>query len=67
MRSLKRIRLVAYRSELLSELDRIHKCYLSVYATMLHVTHSEGPIEILACEVKEVRNKKVALVKILWQ
>ncbi|KAA3466814.1 receptor-like protein kinase [Gossypium australe] len=79
MRSLKRIRLVTYMLALLSELDRIHKCYICYRSDLSHVislidigiqldkTHNKGLIEILACEAKELKNKKVALVKIFWQ
>ncbi|KAA3488044.1 receptor-like protein kinase [Gossypium australe] len=38
-----------------------------IYATTFDMTHSEGLIEIMACEVKELRNKKVTLVKKIWQ
>ncbi|KAA3465705.1 integrase [Gossypium australe] len=31
------------------------------------MTYGEEPIKILARETKELRNKKVALVKVLWQ
>ncbi|XP_055824360.1 uncharacterized protein LOC129892848 [Solanum dulcamara] len=31
------------------------------------VTYNEGPIQILAHETKELRNKKVPLVKVLWR
>ncbi|KAG8492999.1 hypothetical protein CXB51_010290 [Gossypium anomalum] len=31
------------------------------------MTYNEEPIKILAYETKELRNKKVALVKVLWQ
>ncbi|KAA3487221.1 Transposon Tf2-9 polyprotein [Gossypium australe] len=30
------------------------------------MTYEEEPIRILACEVKELRNKKILLVKVLW-
>ena len=29
--------------------------------------YKEEPVEILACEVKELRNKKILLVKVLWR
>ena len=31
------------------------------------LTYEEEPIEILAWEVKELRNKKILLVKVLWR
>ena len=31
------------------------------------LTYEEEPIEILALEVKELRNKKISLVKVLWR
>ena len=31
----------------------------------LDLTYEEEPVEILACEVKELRNKKISLVKVL--
>ena len=32
-----------------------------------NLTYEEEPGEILACEVKELRNKKIPLVKVLWR
>ena len=31
------------------------------------LTYEEEPVEILASEVKELRNKKIPLVKVLWR
>ena len=31
------------------------------------MTYEEEPVEILACEMKELRNKKIPLVKVLWR
>ena len=31
------------------------------------LTYEEEPVEILAWEVKELRNKKIMLVKVLWR
>ena len=31
------------------------------------LTYEEEPIEILAWEVKELRNKKISIVKVLWR
>ena len=30
------------------------------------MSYAEEPIQILACEIKEIRNKRIALVKVLW-
>ena len=32
-----------------------------------NLTYEEEPVEILAREVKELRNKKIPLVKVLWR
>ena len=34
---------------------------------MLDLSYEEDPVEILACEVKELRNKKIPLVQVLWR
>ena len=31
------------------------------------LTYEEGPVEILAREVKELRNKRIPLVKVFWR
>ena len=31
------------------------------------LTYEEEPVEILACEVKELRNKKITIVRVLWR
>ena len=31
------------------------------------LTYDEEPVEFLSCEVKELRNKKIPLVKVLWR
>ena len=33
----------------------------------LDLTYEEEPVEILAQEVKELRNKRIPLVKVLWK
>ena len=33
----------------------------------LNLTYEEEPVEILAQEVKELRNKRIPLVKVLWR
>ncbi|KAA3456128.1 DNA/RNA polymerases superfamily protein [Gossypium australe] len=80
---IERVRPVAYRLKLPSELEKIHNVF---HVSMLcryrsdpsHVitpseieirsdmTYEEEPICILAREVKELRNKKIPLVKVLW-
>ena len=50
---------VAYRLTLPPELEKIHNVF--------HVSMLEEPVEILAREVKELRNKKIPLVKVLWR
>ena len=32
-----------------------------------NMTYEKEPVEILACEVKELQNKKILLVKVLWR
>lgn len=32
-----------------------------------NLSYGEEPIKILALEIKELRNKRIALVKVLWQ
>ena len=32
-----------------------------------YLTYEEEPVEILAREVKELRNKKIPLIKVLWR
>ncbi|KAA3483095.1 receptor-like protein kinase [Gossypium australe] len=58
---IERIGPVAYRLALPPELDKIHNVFHP------DMTYSEEQIKILARETKELRNKKVALVKVLWQ
>ncbi|KAA3484195.1 integrase [Gossypium australe] len=58
---IERIGPVAYRLALAPELDKIHNVFHP------DMTYNEKPIKILARETKELRNKKVALVKVLWQ
>ena len=81
---LERIRPVAYRLALPSELDKLHNVF---HVSMLrryrldesHIllvqdiqvqpdfTFDEEPKSILDREVKQLRNKQVPLVKVLWQ
>ncbi|KAA3486484.1 reverse transcriptase [Gossypium australe] len=47
--------------------DPSHVISLTEVEIQPDMTYGEKPIKILACEMKELRNKKVALVKVLWQ
>ncbi|KAA3469910.1 reverse transcriptase [Gossypium australe] len=72
---IERIGPVAYQLDLPSELEMIHKyrsnpshvIYLKEIKILPDMTYSEQLIRILAREVKELRNKSIALVKVLWQ
>ncbi|KAA3461336.1 DNA/RNA polymerase superfamily protein [Gossypium australe] len=71
---IERIGPVTYRLPVPPELDQIHNVF---HVSMLRwyrsdpshpdITYSKEPIKILARETKELRNKKVALVKFLWE
>ncbi|KAA3474609.1 DNA/RNA polymerases superfamily protein [Gossypium australe] len=54
---IERVGPVAYRLSLPSELENIHNSDMS---------YAEESIRILAREIKELSNKKIALVKVLW-
>ncbi|KAA3469769.1 DNA/RNA polymerases superfamily protein [Gossypium australe] len=58
-----RIGLVVYRLALPPKLERIH----GVFHIQPDLTYGEDPVRILAHEVKQLRNKSIALVKVLWQ
>ena len=74
---------MAYRLALPPELEKIqnvfHVSMLRRYTDPSHVvsseiielradlTHEEEPVEILARDVKELRNKRIPLVKELWR
>ena len=60
---LERIDLVAYRLALPPELTKLHNVF---HVSMLR-THDKEPKAILAREVKQLRNKQVLLVKVLWK
>ncbi|KAA3461229.1 DNA/RNA polymerases superfamily protein [Gossypium australe] len=47
--------------------DPSHVISLTEVEIQPDMTYGEEPIKILAREIKELRNKKVALVKVLWQ
>ena len=47
--------------------DPSHVVSLKTIELRPDFTYEEDPVEILACEVKELRNKKILLVKVLWR
>ena len=48
-------------------LDPSHVVFSETIELRLDLTYEEEPIEILAQEVKELWNKKIPLVKVLWR
>ena len=48
-------------------LDLSHVVSLETIELRPDLTYEEEPVEILAHEVKELRNKKIPLVKVLWR
>ncbi|KAA3471065.1 DNA/RNA polymerases superfamily protein [Gossypium australe] len=71
-----RIGLVAYRLALPSELEKIHDVFHVSMLCRYHLDPSHvivsseveiQPVKILAREVKQLRNKSISLVKVLWQ
>ena len=48
-------------------LDPSHVVSLETFELRPYLTYEEVPMEILAQEVKELRNKKILLVKVLWR
>ena len=81
---IEKVGLVAYRSALPLELEKIHIVFhvsmlrryrldpshvvsLETIELRLDLTYEEEPVEILAREVKELRNKWIPLVKVLWR
>ncbi|KAL5849950.1 hypothetical protein ACOSQ4_007963 [Xanthoceras sorbifolium] len=47
--------------------DPSHKVQTEAIEIQLDLTYEEEPVEILDREIKELRNKKIPLVKILWR
>ena len=47
--------------------DSSHVVSSEIIELRLNLTYEEEPVEILAREVKELRNKKIPLVKVLWR
>ena len=47
--------------------DPSHVVSSEVIELKLYLTYEEEPVEILAREVKELRNKGIPLVKLLWR
>ena len=58
---IKKVGPVAYRLALPLDLENIH------IEQRPDLTYEEEPMEILARKVKELRNKKILLVKVLWR
>ena len=48
-------------------LDLSHVVSSETIELRSNMTYEEEPVEILACEVKELQNKKILLVKVLWR
>ncbi len=46
---------------------RNSEIYQAMQIGVLHLTYTEEPIHILARKVKELRNKQIPLVKVLWK
>ncbi|KAJ9152415.1 hypothetical protein P3X46_025983, partial [Hevea brasiliensis] len=47
--------------------DPSHVISMEEIEVQLDLTYEEEPIRILAREVKELRNKQISLVKVLWR
>ena len=47
--------------------DPSHVVSLEIIELRPDLTYEEEPIEILAQEVKQLRNKRIPLVKVLWK
>ena len=47
--------------------DQSHVVSTETIELRSNLTYEEKPVEILAREVKELRNKKIPLVKVLWR
>ena len=47
--------------------DPSHVVFLETIELRPDLTYKEEPVEILTREVKELRNKKISLVKVLWR
>ena len=47
--------------------DSSHVVYSETIELRPDLTYEEEPVEILAREVKELRNRKIQLVKVLWR
>ncbi|XP_016495284.1 uncharacterized protein LOC107814389 [Nicotiana tabacum] len=65
--TLKRIGPVAYKLALPPELDPSHVLPIESIEVNPDLTYEEEPIQILAREIKELRNKRISLVKVLWR
>ena len=47
--------------------DTSHVVSLEIIGLRSDLTYEEEPVEILAQEVKELRNKRIPLIKVLWR
>ncbi|KAA3453463.1 DNA/RNA polymerases superfamily protein [Gossypium australe] len=63
---IERVGPVAYRLSFPSELEKIHNVFHVSMLRRYQSDPSHEPIHILAREMKELRNKKIPLVKVLW-
>ena len=48
-------------------LDPSHVVFSEIIELCQDLTYKEEPVEILAREVKELRNKRIPLAKVLWR
>ena len=78
---IEKVSLVAYRLALPPELEKIHNVFhvsmlkrypshmvsLEVIELRPDLTYEEELVEVLAREVKELWNKRIPLVKVLWR
>ena len=47
--------------------DPLHVVFAETIKLRSDLTYEEEPVKILTREVKELRNKKILLVKVLWR
>ena len=72
---LKRVGKVAFKLELPAELASVHPAFTQVYGSSIHsaiiecgcesnLSYKDVPVKILDCQVRNLRNKDVASVKV---